>query len=564
LWTWFVSTLQHNAELAVFLALAIGYLVGPLKLGGFHLGNVTATLLAGVLVGQLAIPISPPLKGFVFLLFLFAVGYKVGPQFFAGLKKDGLPQIIFAVFACVTGLVVSVVVATAVHFNMGQAAGLLAGALTQSAVIGTAGDAIARLQLDPQLTKSLQDQVAVGYAVTYIFGTIGAVLFCAHIVPRMFGFDLAEECRKLGEQMGVKPEAPEGIFSAYTINTMRALRVGPQGMAGQRVGDIESQHFAEGGHRVVVAAIRRGSTISMAGPDDVVAEGDVIAFVGPSEIVIREAAGTEVHDAELCNIPLEQLDVVVTNRGLDGKTVTELGERYGRGIVLKKITRGGIDIPVTRSTVVETGDTLRIVGLQSAVENAAKALGYAMRPSPVTDIVFISIGIFLGGLFGVLSLNVGGISIGMGTSGGALIAGLIAGYLRARSPTFGNVPAAAQWVFDSFALTVFIAVVGISAGPSFVSGLQTAGLELFLGGIVVTMLTLFITALFGKYVLRMNPVILTGALAGADTTTAALGAIQDVAKSNLVSLGYTITYAVGNILLTVWGTVIVAIFASKT
>ena len=339
MWSWFVGTLQHNAELAVFLALVIGYLVGPLEFKGFHLGNVTATLLAGVLVGQLAIPVPGPLKAFVFALFLFSVGYKVGPQFFDGLKKDGLPQVIFAVFACVMGLAASVIVALLAHFNVGQAAGLLAGSVTQSAAIGTASDAIARLNLDAAVTKTLQDQVAVGYAVTYIFGTIGGVLVASRIVPWLFRFDLAEECRKLGEQMGIKPETPEGVFSAYTVNAMRALRVAPGGMAGHRVGEIEQSYYEKSGHRVVVAAIRRGTAVLEASPSDVLAEDDVIAFVGPTEVVVEKSAGAEVHDPALLNIPLEQLDVVVTEHGYQGKTVEEIGKEIGRGLALRDHAR---------------------------------------------------------------------------------------------------------------------------------------------------------------------------------------------------------------------------------
>jgi putative transport protein len=564
IWHWFVSTLQQNAELAVFLALAIGYLVGPLKLGDFHLGNVTATLLAGVLVGQLAIPISPPLKGFAFALFLFGIGYKVGPQFFAGLRRDGIPLVIFAVFSCIAGLVVSVVVASFAGFNVGEAAGLLAGSLTQSAAIGTASDAIARLGLDPSVTKSLQDQVALGYAVTYVFGTLAGVIVVSRIVPWLFRFDLVEECKKLAAQLGIEEEAPQGVFSAYTVNSMRALRVAADGMAGRRVGEIEDDYYRRSGHHVVIAAIRRGAEISVATPADLLAEDDVIAFAGPSSVVFEQAAGTEVHDPALLDIPLEQLDIVVTNRALAGRTVEELGTEHGRGISLKKITRAGIDIPVSRSTVIEAGDTLRVIGLLSTVEAAAKALGYALRSSPATDVIFVAVAILLGGLVGVLNVTVGGIPFGLGTSVGALLAGLVAGYLRSRSPTFGNVPAGAQWIFDTFALTVFIAVVGISAGPSFVAGVQKTGLALFVSGAIVSLATLILAACFGKFVLRLNNVILCGAIAGADTTTAALGAIQDITKSNLVSIGYTIPYAVGNIFLTLWGTVIVAIFASKT
>ncbi len=560
---WFVSTLQHNAELAIFLTLAIGYLVGPLKIVGFNLGNVTTTLLAGVLVGQLNIPIPGPLKAFVFLLFLFAVGYKVGPQFFAGLRRDGVTQIVFAVFTCLVMLAMVTAFATIVHFNVGEAAGLLSGSLTQSAAIGTASDAIGRLSLDPAVTKTLQDQIAVGYAVAYVIATTTGVLVCSRLVPALFRFDLAEESKKLGERMGFKPEVPDGVFGAYTVNSVRAIRLSADGMAGRTVGHVEDG-FEQCGQRVFVAAFRRDDRITTASRSDVLREGDVIALAGPSETVIPEASGKEVHDPKLLDIPLAQLDVVVTNPALAGHTVEEIMTGRARGVVLKKITRTTLDLPVLPRTVFERGDTLQIAGFQGSVEAAAKVIGYPLRPSAAADVVFVAAAIVIGVLVGSLSIVVAGIPIGLGGSVGALVAGLVGGYLRARYPTFGNISPGAQWAFDSFALTVFVAVVGIQAGPGFIAGIQSVGLPLVAGGVLIPLVSLLIAAVFGKYALRLNNVILCGALAGADTSTASFGAVQDVAKSNLVTLGYTITYAIGNVLLTVWGTVIVAIFARRT
>jgi putative transport protein len=560
---WFVTTLRQNADLAIFLALAIGYFIGPLKLAGFNLGNVTACLLAGVLVGQLNIPVPGPLKGFVFLLFLFAVGYRVGPQFFAGLKRDGVSQVIFAVFAAVIMLAAVVVFAAAVHFNAGQAAGLLAGSLTQSAAIGTATDALARLKLDPGVMKALQDQIAVGYAVAYVVATVMSVITITRLVPKLFGFDLAEECKKLAVQLGLKPDMPPGVFGAYAANAVRAIRITGDGIAGKTVEQFEREFEAKG-QRVFVAAVRRGDAISTAVPGERLSMGDVIALAGPTDVVISESAGKEVHDPVLLDVPLAQLDVVVTNRNVTDSTVEELMTGRARGVVLKSITRTGVEVPILPRTVVERGDVLQIAGFASSVEAAAKVVGYAMRPSPAADVIFISLAILIGGLAGTLAVIVGGVPIGLGSSCGALVAGLIAGYLRGLSPTFGNISPGAQWVFDSFALTVFVTIVGIQAGPSFGAALQSAGVPLIIGGILIPLVTLLIAAAFGKYVLRLNNVILCGALAGSDTSSASFGAMQDVAKSNLFTLGYTITYAIGNVLLTVWGTVIVAIFASKT
>jgi putative transport protein len=210
---------------------------------------------------------------------------------------------------------------------------------------------------------------------------------------------------------------------------------------------------------------------------------------------------------------------------------------------------------------VERGDVLNLVGAKVDVERAAKEIGYPDRATASTDMVFVGIGIFLGGLVGLLTVTIGGLPITLTASGGALVGGLVFGWLRAVQPVFGRIPEAAMWVFDTVGLTVFIGVVGLSAGPSFVSGLQKSGLSLVLVGLVVAVLPHTLAILFGRYVLKMNPLILLGACTGAGTITAALRAVQEESQSKLPTLGYTVPYAVGNIILTAWGPVIVAILS---
>jgi putative transport protein len=193
------------------------------------------------------------------------------------------------------------------------------------------------------------------------------------------------------------------------------------------------------------------------------------------------------------------------------------------------------------------------------VERAAKELGYADRPAISTDMIFVGLGIFLGGLVGLLTLTIGGVPLTLTASGGALIMGLVFGWLRSVHPTFGRIPEPAMWVFDTVGLTTFVAVVGLSAGPSFIAGLQKSGISLLFVGVVASVLPHAVTILFGHYILKMNPLILLGACSGAGTNTASLRAIQDEAQSKVPALGYTVPYAVGNILLTAWGPVIVAL-----
>jgi len=272
--------------------------------------------------------------------------------------------------------------------------------------------------------------------------------------------------------------------------------------------------------------------------------------------------GSEVNDKALIDFPAEVLDAVITNRVWAGKTLKELAASdFARGVFLKKIVRAGQPMPFTAETRLDRGDLMSLVGARHDVERAAKELGYADRATVSTDMIFVGLGIFFGGLVGLLTVTIGGLPITLTASGGALIMGLVFGYLRSVRPTFGRIPEPAMWVFDTVGLTTFMAVVGLGAGPSFVAGLQKSGLSLIFVGLIVAGLPHITSILFGRYILKMNPLILLGACSGAGTITAALRAVQEEAQSKLPALGYTVPYAIGNILLTAWGPVIVAMMA---
>ena len=199
---WFAATLRQYPEIAIFLALGLGYYFGKFTFKGIGLGSVTATLLAGVLIGQIGITISQPLKATVFLLFLFAVGYGVGPQFVRGIAKDGLPQAIFAVVQCVFCLLVPVVIAKMAGYDLGYAAGLYSGSQTISAAMGLSTDAINRLGLAADQAKALLDSMPIAYAVTYMFGTVGSAIVIALFGPALLRIDLAAACKDYEEKQG--------------------------------------------------------------------------------------------------------------------------------------------------------------------------------------------------------------------------------------------------------------------------------------------------------------------------------------------------------------------------
>jgi putative transport protein len=557
---WLFNALRSNPEIAIFLTLALGFYIGGLKFGKFSLGNVTGVLLAGVLIGQLNITISPNVKSVFFLMFLFAVGYSVGPQFFRGLKSDGLPQVFFAVILCVACLLATFIAAKLAGYSIGQAAGLLSGACTISAVLGVAGDTLGQIGLTPEQQKAMVDAMPVAYAVTYLFGTAGSAWFLASIGPKLLRVNLAKECAEYEAKMGGAADAGDQL-SAYRRFATRAYQAGADSkLVGKTIAEFEAQFTVP---RVFILRLRRASKICEADPKMVIQSDDVLGLAGPRDLLLKieTVLGPEVDDRELFDVPIQILDVVITNKAFAGKTLLEIRQSEAaqavRGVFLRKLIRAGQEMPFNPGTKVDRGDVVQLVGPVQAVDQAAKALGYADRATEKTDVVFMGLGIVIGALIGAITIHLGSVPLSLSTSGGALMAGLVCGYLRAVNPTFGRIPAPALWVFNNIGLTAFIAVVGISCGPSFVAGLKAAGLSLFLWGVFVTTLPFVVGIFVGKYLFKMHPGIVLGACAGARTTTAALGAIQDEAQSKVPALGYTITYAVGNVLLITWGVVIV-------
>ena len=553
-----LTSLREHPELAIFLVLALGFVIGRLRIGSFKLGNVVGTLIAGVLIGQLDIKVDPTVKSVFFSLFLFATGYKVGPQFFRGLKKNALPQVALTIVLCVASLVTTLVAAKLLGYDSGTAAGLLAGAFTESTVIGTAGDTIDRLDIPEAEKTRLKNNIPVAYAVTYLVGTGLVVWFLSSGAPRLLRINLKEEARKLAAQaLAAGGAADDAVRLAYKEWSIRAFRLAGDA-AGRTVADLERRGSPD---RVFVERIRRGTELIEGAPDTVLQPGDVVAIGARRRVLLggKLPLGEELEDPELLRFPMATLDVVVTKRDAVEQPLKVLGERHGRGVVLAKLIRGGEEIPFVPDTIVNRGDILRLGGAQRDVERAGAALGYIERPSSESDVVFLGVGIVIGGLMGLLTLTVGGLPLTLTSSGGALIMGLVFGWLRSMYPTFGRIPEPALWIFDTVGLAVFIGVVGLTAGPTFVSGLRETGPSLLLVGMVVALVPHLLTLLFGLHVLKMNPLILFGACAGAGTMTAALRAIQDESQSKLPVLGYTVPYAIGNIILTAWGPVIVVL-----
>ena len=554
--------LHELPVLCLFLSILLGTFIGRFHVMGVGFGAVVGTLIAGIVIGILAEPQLPELLRWAFFyLFLFSIGYSVGPQFFGSVKAEAIPQIALAVIVAVTGLAAVIGVTAAWGFDEGVAVGLLSGAMTQSAALGTGLSAIADLPIPEDVKARLMANAPLADAITYGFGDLGLILFLTWVGPKVLRADLKREAKAL-EQALAGGKVGEQIFSAAHYG-FRAHAIENAEISASTVSAFEDR-YADA--RLTVHRVQRGQQLLTPSPDLRLNCGDrvVVSARRAAFLHAERDIGPEIDDQVLLSVPVKAAAVVVTSRAVNGMTISELArDRRTRGVYLESLQRGAELIPREPWTVLARGDILRITGAPDAVERAGKYVGFVERDLSATDLTFLAGGICAGILLGLVKISAAGITLGLGTAGSILVMGLVAGWARSRYPVFGAIPEPAQRLLMDIGLIVFIAVVGIHAGPHAVEAYRVSGggyfASILVAGMIVTTLPLVVGVLTARHVLKMSPLMTLGGLAGAQTCTPGLNALREASDSNIGSLAYTVPYAIGNILLTIWGPVVVAI-----
>lgn len=556
---WLSPFFTKHPELAVFLAIGVGYWIGKFKVKGVGFGPVTGSLMAGLVIGYFFhVPVSDTAKQFLFLMFMYGIGYSAGPGFIRGIQDGGWRWVVLGVVIPVTGLLTAVTLARLLNLELGYAAGMMSGALTESPVIGTASEAIRSLPISDAEKSRLIQQIPIADALTYIFGTFGVIFFCAYIGPWILRLDLKAEALKLEAEMGIERQTV-GVTSAWHMYELRAYRLDAgQPLIGRTVAQAEA---AVAPDRLFIERVRRGEQLLAAAQDLVLQQGDVIAVLGANEALLRVAGARapEVYDRPLLDIDSATFDVELSNRKYAGRTLAELRqEPVMRGVFLQAIRRATQPIPIAPGTVVRRGDMLTIHGLTPAVDRVAALVGVISRPTSNTDFVALGLAIFVGALLGAaVTFPVKGLHIALGSSVAVLLVGLAMGWRNSTKPLFAYIPPGAVEFMKSVGLAAFVAMIGLKAGPVFVDALKEIGLTVFLGGIVVTLVPQFVGLFVGRYILKLNPLLLLGALAGAQTMTAGLAAVQERSESPVAVIGYSSTVAFGHILISIGGTALV-------
>ena len=543
-----------NPVISIFICLALGYLIGKLKIKSFTIGATVGTLLVGLLIslvfkGVGTYEIDGAVKTIFFSLFIFAIGYEVGPSFFASLKSSGLKIIILSLFFAVAAFVVSIVLFKTFGIGAGEAGGILAGSLTQSAILGTA-DSTMKGMLSGTELKTAESQMAIAYALTYVFGTVGVVVFLKNGAAKLIGVNLTDTVKKKIDQTNFHESSSENTVVGNIKARAFCIENGAE-FIGKTIGSVEEQY---GDDLTITQIIRKGKKVSLA-PDVQLLEGDTVTIIGLLDAVLHfEAPGMkETDDSEALKLDVIKQEIVLTNHfSLD--VIKHLSEN---GIVISEKKRD--NNVLSEDQALKALDHLTLVGPKALITKVVKKLGYVKDTGTETDVSFISMGLVVGLLIGAISFVVSGIPITLGSGGGALIGGLLFGYYQDKHSNYGLMPKATRWFCKSVGLNLFIAIVGLTSGASFLSALQSMGVKVLLIGVLVTILPHIASVYFGKFVLKLDAVDIIGALCGAGTCTAALNGVVEEYDSSIFAIAYTPGYAMGNILLTVLGPLVVAI-----
>jgi putative transport protein len=553
--------------LALFVTIALGYLVGKIKIGSFVLGGIAGTLLVGVIIGQLGVNIDGGIKNIFFALFIYAVGYQGGPQFFHALNRRSLNQLASAFVMCFVGLLCVLAAAWMFGLDRGMAAGLAAGGLTQSAIIGTAGDAIGKLGLSPELMKTMQTNVAVGYAVCYIFGSLGPIVMVSWFLPLIMKWNIRQEAVKLANLLsGGHGELDPGQFNAAQQISTRIYQIANGSKACGKTALSIDQEFSNAS---VEAVYREGKTLDLTDAT-VLQAGDRVAITGV--IGVMESAcsllGREISAANGLLLVQENREIILTNRALNNREVGEIREHAKvetrHGVFLTAVKRMGLDLPVLDKLELKRGDELHFTGSPTDLNRVQSKIGYKITAAAVTDFIFFGIGMLIGMLLGLIQFKIWGIPISIGSGGGCLLAGLLFGWLRSVHPRFAALPVGASNFLRDFGLAVFVGIVGISAGPQALVAIQQYGLTLFFLGVAVTLIPPIISFVFSYYVLRIqNPIEALACVAGGRSANPAFAALLAKAGNATPVVSFTVTYAVANVFLTLWGPLIVGIITKN-
>ena len=533
---WLRELLASNPVLLLFLVLAIGFMIARLRFGAVELGSVAGVLLAGLLLGHLGFESNPAIQSLGFVLFIISVGYQAGPGFVQAVRKDGRRYLAIAIIVSVSGFLLAYGLSRVFEFEPGASAGILAGSLTSTPTLAAADAAVLAEGYTPPsgvTAGEVRSNITTAYAITYVFGLVGLILVI-RLLPGWLKIDLAVEAEKLErEEAGT---APPSAFSPGDI-VVRAVRVEAAEFTGRPLKEIYEALPIQ----VTVQKIRRDGETFEPDENTELQLGDVVSVVAVLSEGLEQLAdislGSQVRDRELLRYEPESVRICVTRKGsAAGMTLGELEIPQRYASFVSRVERMGVTLEMSPTMKLERTDVQHITGPSAGLEALGSRLGHLEREVEETDLRTFSWAVVLGILLGALTIEIGGIAVGLGSAGGLLAMGLLVGYLRSLFPVFGRVPSGARWIFTELGLLLFMASVGLRGGAGLIETLLSSGPALVLVGIIVTVVPLALAYVWGRKVLHMNPLVLLGAITGAMTSGGALSVINDQSRSTIAGI----------------------------
>jgi len=555
----FFQFLADNPYILLFFTVGMAVWVGKFSVKGYGLGMVAAAVVVGAALATWASTYGVKLqldsfaKSLFYYLFMYGVGLRVGPSFFNSLKKDGITFTILAVFCSFLGLGLVVLAAKMFDLPAGAAGGVLAGSQTMSAAIGTAEMAVEQgaYKLPAGTTaEQISGMIALGYGVTYIWGTIGIILICKYL-PRWWGVDAKAAAKQYEAEHGVA-NVDDTALTGYRAGGLRAYRLDNTATAGQSIAQLRQTY-----PQYRIANVMRGDESLGAGADLVLQRGDVIALGGKLEDLTSNLGliGSEVADPRVLNIPLDQAEILITNKNVEGKAIGLVRDQEFAGQMgVSRIERAGEPIPVGPDTLLKRFDVVYVTGLKSAVNRVGEKLGKVARASTSTDLLTLSLGMVIGLLIGKINVPVGSFPVGLGNAGGLLLSGIFVSSVVSRLRFFGSTPNAARNILEDLGLVTFIAIVGINAGATLLEQLTGAvAVKIFLAGFIASTIPPFLTWALGYHVFKINPAVLMGGVAGSRSHSGPAREASKEIDSSVPWVGFPVGYAVSGVLYTVFG-----------
>lgn len=553
----FFQFLQNNPFFLLFFVVGLAVWIGRLNYKGYGLGMVAGAIVVGAGISVWASTYGAKLelnnfaKSLFYYLFMYGVGLRVGPSFINSLRGDGFKFSILAVVSCLVGLAIVVLGAKLLDLPPGAAGGMLAGSQTMSAAIGSAEQAASVIALPPGVTpQDAAAMVALSYGITYIWGTVGIILICKYL-PRWWGVDAKAAAKQYEAEYGVAKVDDAGL-SGFRPFGLRAYRLENASTAGQTIAQFRQTH-----PEYRIANVVRGDEVLGADASLMLKRGDIIALGGRIEALTEKMGliGPEVADQRALNIPLDQAEILVTNKDVVGRELISFRqEPFAGQVQIGKYERGGVPFPAGLKTELQRMDVIQVVGLKSAVQELADKFGRIARPSTATDLLTLSAGMILGFLIGMIDFPAFGSRVGLGNAGGLLLSGVIVSSLVSRLRFFGNTPNAARNILEDLGLVVFVAIVGVNAGNSLLAQLTGAlAFKIFLVGFIACSVPPFIVWAIGYHYFKINPAVLMGGVAGARSHSGPCREAAAEIGSSVPWIGFPVAYALSGILLTVFG-----------